>query len=174
MLYKFLLNRRLSLAPIDLKTKGEGDIGLIEQGIWDKILQIIPKISVSEHHPLSQIYLIHRVYRTPQFLHRIGLRDSPMCNRCHIHPASLLHMMWNCAKLVRYWSEVLSLIGTTFSVTIDETPLTCILGYVEDVATDLMEQLAVARLLFMARKVIAYHWLDSDPPVLQEFINKVN
>lgn len=83
-------------------------------------------------------------------------------------------MMWNCPKLVRYWGDVLSLIGSVYQVTVEETPLTCILGYVEDVATDPMEQLAIARLLYMARKVIAYHWLDSDPPVLQEFIGKVN
>lgn len=126
----------ISRSPIDLKTKWEGDIGPIEQGIWEEILQMIPKISVSEQHRLSHIFLIHRVYRTLQFLHKIGLRDSPMCNRCYVHPASLLHMMWNCPKLVRYWGDVLSLIGSIYPVTIEETPLTCILGYVEDVATD--------------------------------------
>lgn len=50
LLYKFILGRRLSQSPIDLKTKWEGDIGPIEQGIWEDILQMIPKISVSEQH----------------------------------------------------------------------------------------------------------------------------
>lgn len=76
-------------------------------------------------------------------------------------------MMWNCPKLVRYWGgggDVRSLINSVFSVNVDTTPLTCILGYVEDVATNADEKLAIARMLFMTRKVIAYHWLDSAPP----------
>lgn len=60
---------------IDLKTKWEGDIGPIEPGIWDDILQAIPKIALSEKHRLSQIFLVHRLYRTPLFLHKIGLRE---------------------------------------------------------------------------------------------------
>lgn len=95
-------------------------------------------------------------------------------NRCHVHPASLMHMMWNCPKLVRYWNYVISVIQSVFSVLIDATPLTCLLGYVEEVATDVAEKIAIARMLFIARKVIAYHWLDSEPPTLQEFIRKIN
>lgn len=174
VIYRYLLTQLFSKHPVDLKTKWEGDLGPIEPGIWEEILQAIPKVSVSEQHRLSQIYLIHRVYRTPLFLHKIGLRDSPICNRCCIHPASLLHMMWNCPKLVRYWDEVISLINATYSVTIDTDPMTCILGYVEDLTVDAYEKIAIARILFMARKVIAYHWLDSAPPIRQELINKVN
>lgn len=59
ILYKYLLFRRMLQFPIDLKSKWEGDIGPIEPGIWDEILQAIPKISVSEHHRVLQIFLIH-------------------------------------------------------------------------------------------------------------------
>lgn len=161
-------------APVDLRTKWEGDIGPIEPGLWEEMLQNIPRISLSEQHRLSQIFLIHRVYRTPLFLHKIGLRDSPICNRCRIHPASLLHMMWNCPKLVRYWGEVKSLIDSVFSISLEESPLTCILGYVEDVLVAQEEKIAIARILYMARKVLAYHWLDEDPPLIGELVIKVN
>lgn len=39
---------------------------------------------------------------------------------------------------------------------------------------DFDEKIAIARILFMARKGIAFHWLDSNPPTIQELINKVN
>lgn len=81
-----------------------------------------------------------------------------------MHPASLLHMMWNCPKLVRYWKDVTSLISSVFAVTMDVTPLTCLLGYVENIAVDLDEKVAFARILYMAGKVLAYHWLDEGPP----------
>lgn len=135
----------------------ERDIGPIESGIWDEMLSIIPKLSLSEQHRLSHIYLIHRVYRTPLFLNKIGLRDSPLCNRCNIHPAGLLHMLWHCLKLVRYWTGVISHINSTFSITLDASPLTCILGHVEDLTTGTEGKIAVARTLYMARKVIAQH-----------------
>lgn len=174
VLYRCLFAKQSSKYPLDLKAKWEGDLGPIEPGLWEELLQAIPKVSVSEQHRLSQLYLIHRVYRTPLFLHKIGVRDSPMCNRCNIHPASLMHMFWHCPKLVRYWKEVTSLINMVYSVNIALEPLCCVLGYVEDLAVDDHEKLAIARILFMARKVIAYHWLDSAPPVKQELINKVN
>lgn len=174
VLYRYLLSENFSKTPVDLRSRWEGDIGPIEPGIWEEILQAVPKISVSEQHRLSQIYLLHRVYRTPLFLHKIGLRDSPICNRCCVHPASLMHLMWNCPKLVRYWGEVVSLINSVFSSCIDLDPMTCILGYVEDIPVNSDEKLAVSRILYMARKVIAFHWLDSEPPTKQELVNKVN
>lgn len=45
-----------------------------------------PKLSMGEHHRFSQLYLLHRVYHTPLFLNKVGLRDSPLCNRCHANP----------------------------------------------------------------------------------------
>lgn len=83
-------------------------------------------------------------------------------------------MMWNCPKLVRYWREVTSLTDSVFTIRVDLTPLTCVLGYVEDLAIDRNEQLAVARILYMAQKVLAFHWLDNAPPTLRELVNKVN
>lgn len=44
---------------------------------------------------------------------------------------------------------------------------------VENVAVDVEEKTAIARILFMARKVIAFHWLDISPPTIQELINKL-
>lgn len=78
-------------------------------------------------------------------------------------------MFWHCAKMVRYWTGVLARITSVFTVHIDATPLTCILGHVEDLATGDEGKLAIARVLYMARKRIAQHWLDSCPPTIKEF-----
>lgn len=173
ILYRYLLHAAHSKSLLLYRTRWEGDLGPIEDGVWDEILSMIPQISLSEQHRLSHIYLIHRVYRTPLFLHKIGVRGSPLCNRCNIHPAGLLHMFWNCPKLVRYWEKVLDHINVVFSISIDATPLTCVLGHVEDLSSTPEIKLAIARVLYMARKVIARHWLDSQPPTFVEFVNKV-
>lgn len=65
-------------------------------------------------------------------------------------------------------------ITSVFSVYVDDTPLTCVLGHVEDLATGVEGKIAIARILYMARKVIAQHWLDPHPPTVREFEDKVN
>lgn len=55
---------------------------------------------------------------------------------------------------------------------LDATPLTCILGHVEDTTPE--GKIAIARALYMARKVIAQHWLDPQPPTITEFENKID
>lgn len=61
-----------------------------------------------------------------------------------------------------------------YSVDISLAPFICILGYVEDVSSDDCTKVSVARLLFMARKLIAQHWLDVTSPSRAEYVNKVN
>ncbi|KAG9464656.1 hypothetical protein GDO78_019581 [Eleutherodactylus coqui] len=81
-------------------------------------------------------------------------------------------MMWRCPKLQRYWTEVCSLIHAVYEIQLEFTPLVCILGYVNDVPLEENEKLAVARILYLARKLIAQHWLDEALPALAELRKK--
>lgn len=83
-------------------------------------------------------------------------------------------MFWNCPKLVRYWTEVIDRIKSVLLISVDTTPLTYILGYVEDLPTEVEGKIAIARILYMARKVIAQRWLDPRPPTVKQFEGKVN
>lgn len=77
-LYKHLLYTFHLKFPATFQARWEGDVGHIEQNIWDEILSMVPKRSLDEQHRLSQIYLIHRVaplyfctksdYRTPHYV----------------------------------------------------------------------------------------------------------
>lgn len=53
-------------------------------------------------------------------------------------------MFWNGPKLVRYWKGVLNCINLVFSVMKDATPLTCILGHVENLHTTPEGKIAIA------------------------------
>lgn len=100
------------------------DIGPIEPGSWNEILQITPKLSVGKQHYLCHIYLLHRVYRTTLFLHKIDLRDYPIWDRCIMHPAALLHMMWHCPKIKPF--KLFSVtFGCCWCYTLDMQTLLC-------------------------------------------------
>lgn len=65
-------------------------------------------------------------------LHKWGRRDSPICPKCHAHPGDLIHMLWRCPKLVRYWNCVVTRINSVFQVQLELEPLVCLLGSLEE------------------------------------------
>lgn len=71
---------------------------------------------------------IFRVYRTPEFLHAIGPRSEPTCARCG-NKGTLIHPLWQCPKLQRYWMEEVGTLNELLDVNISVEPLTCLLRY---------------------------------------------
>lgn len=106
----------------------EKDLGPIDGETWELCLASAPLASVSTSHKLLHIFLLHRVYRTPTKLQKWGLRDSPICPKCDKQEGDLLHMMWKCPKLFRYWQYVLSTISQVFQFPILNDPVVCLLG----------------------------------------------
>lgn len=96
------------------------------------------------------------------------------CPRCGFSPADHLHMLWSCPELEHLWREVVDIINRVYSVKVSLSPFVCVLGYVEDVSEEDCTRVAVARMLFMVRKVIAQHWLDVSAPSIAEYVNKIN
>lgn len=83
-------------------------------------------------------------------------------------------MMWRCPKLVRYWSEILQIISTTFRVKLELEPKTCILGYIDRELGDRSAAIATARCLYQARKLIAQSWQSKTPPTPEEWVRTIN
>lgn len=102
------------------------------------------------------------------FLQKLGC-GSPLCNRCHIHPAGLLHVFWHCLKQVRYWTGVPDRINLILSVSVDATTLTCILGHVEDLATRMEGKMWLLEHYIWPERL----GLDSHPPTVWELENKI-
>lgn len=56
-----------------------------------------------------------RAYRTSSQVYRWGRRDSPICPKCCGEEGTLIHLMWRCPKLFRYWREVTDTISRVYS-----------------------------------------------------------
>ncbi|CAI9536469.1 unnamed protein product, partial [Staurois parvus] len=109
--YTQLLSTAQDQASLRSRAQWSRDIGEFAGEVWDAALESVPGISLSSSHKLSQLFILHRVYRTPVQLYQWGRRDSPDCPRCRVQQGDFTHMLWHCPKLHRYWSEVLLFIS---------------------------------------------------------------
>lgn len=51
--------------------------------------------------------------------------------RCGDPNGDLIHMVWRCSKLHRYWREVLSTINLVYGSSINVDPKICVLGCID-------------------------------------------
>lgn len=107
----------------------EKDLGTIDGDVWETLLNSVPLVSVSVTQKLSDLFQLHRAYRTPQQLHKWGSRDSPLFSKCQQAHGDLLHM---CPKLFCYWTEVISTIPRVYNYQLQKDPVACLLGALEE------------------------------------------
>lgn len=62
--------------------------------------------SYSINSSLIQFKVIHRTHYSKTKLHRYNPR-SPICDKCSLGEANLLHSLTLCPKIENYWSELL-------------------------------------------------------------------
>lgn len=106
MLYKSLLWEYLKNFPLQVRDKWIADLVHISNEQWDFILDLTPKLSLSEAQRFSQLFLVHQVYKSPSLLFKIGIRADSACPRCNLDGEHLMHMFWECTVLVSgmlYW-----------------------------------------------------------------------
>lgn len=150
------------------------DIGDIDGHQWDMALESIPATSVSASHKLSQLFILHRAYRTPIQLHGWGRRDSPLCPKCKVHQGDFIHLLWRCPKLHWYWAEVSQCISRLAQVTVPLNPLAYLLGAIDEEMYLRGMYYMITRLLYLARKFIARYWMASTVLTRKQWITYVN
>lgn len=128
-----------------------------------------PQVSVPPSQKMLQLFFLHIVYYTPKKLFRYGYRVDDKCPRCQ-GTGDLIHMMWRCPKLFRYWNEILEDINSTFGLKLELDATICLLGKIEENNVPVNIKLTVIRCLFQARKIKALNWQSVRPPTLEECV----
>ena len=57
-----------------------------------------------------QLKILYRILGTHQYLHKIGLSDSPICSRCNNTSESILHRLAQCNESKNFWISLENLI----------------------------------------------------------------
>lgn len=173
-IYRDLLTEHLKSYPLQVLNKWIAEVGHISEEQWSSVLDLTPLLSPCEAQRLSQLFLVHRVYRTPAFLYKIGVRADSQCPRCGRDNAHLMHMIWDCSALAPYWKDILDLIHLVYGIRLPSDPKVCILGLLDTDDTAAPSSLGILRMLFQARKLIAFHWLRPSPPTVREYTIRMN
>lgn len=129
---------------------------------------------VSFSDPKTVSFIMHRTYRTSIQLLRWGRRDAPICPKWQLNLGSLIHMLWKCLKLVRYWEEVVITINCIDQVQLQLNLITCILGGLLEEFYLPSTYIALVRLRYLARKMIARYWLSPQVPTSHQWVQQVN
>lgn len=173
-IYESLIMQISKTMSLKCRTSWGEDIGHITDEEWSAIMETVPKVSLSSSQKLTQLFIIHRTYRTPYKLYKWNRRDEPFCPRCKIDNGTLIHMLWKCPKLQRYWSEIISSINKIWNLTFVVDPKLCLLGWLDEELYTPHTYRAITRMLFIARKLIAKKWLSVTPPTHAEWVNTIN
>lgn len=118
--------------------------------------------SLFPSHQLTQLFILHRVYRTPEFLCAIGLRSDPACPRCG-NLGSLIHLLWLCHKLQRYWAEVVGVPNGLLEVNFLVDSLVYLFGYIDHAMPKSPVRITVVHALFVACRQITHKWTSWHP-----------
>ena len=75
-----------------IKAKWESELGLpIPDDIWESSLEQVHGCSLNARHCLIQFKVIHRIHYSKVRLHSIYPDVSPICEKCELVDADLLH-----------------------------------------------------------------------------------
>lgn len=85
-----------------------------------------------------------------------------------------MHMLWECSVIGKFWTDVLSLIHRVYGLALPSQPKVCIMGLIGDIAGSMPRLLGIFHLLFQARKLLAFHLIQSSPSSISEYINRLN
>lgn len=105
--YQMLLTHHLRAHPIKSVSLWEGDLGPLTGDQWVEALQSSSTCSLNVAQKVSRLYIILGVHYTPKKLHKMGRLADPLCGRCRQHTGDVIHLLWQCPKLHRFWSAVL-------------------------------------------------------------------
>lgn len=93
---------------------------------WEEALQSVQMSPLSMSQRLSLLYIIFHVHYNPSKLSTIGIQVESICTRCRQDHENLIHMLWRCSKLCRYWERVINVINQPFDTGVKLDPKQCL------------------------------------------------
>ena len=118
-----------------------------------------------------QFKLLHHILPNNKLLHKMGIKNSALCNFCNQEEDSILHYLWGCPVAKRFWTSFNNWLSSALDLEVFElTPKETVLDIFSDESS---LQKIVPFLFLVARNYIhCCKWTDARP-VLNIFKIKV-
>ena len=172
--YKGLLES-LPVNTENTKKKWEHDLLIeISPEDWSDICDKIHNCSYNLRHKLSQFNLIHRVYYTPEKLHRMDSEMSFLCWRCKKQRGTFFHMFWTCSAVSSFWHSVVNRISSCLGISVPYSPRLCLFGTGREDGWNRHQKQYMDLAFLAAKKCITIHWKSSIPPTIAHWLNELS
>ena len=92
-----------------------------------------------------------------------------MCDRCKLHQATLIHMFWDCPKLLDYWK--FDMLSRTTDEHLEPSAFLALFGVVTQnfvLNNNKLRLLSFATLI--ARRQILIRWKECNPPTFAQWV----
>ena len=150
---------------LGVKRKWEEDLECnFEEAEWESLCIGSQYFSFNSRHKIIQYSLIHRIYYTPDRLHRIKPQYSEFCPRCKTGTGTLIHMFWSCPCLNTSWISIVNELSDIIGTTIPTEPRIILLGDTSMIKVNKNKLKFIRIALIIANKCIAMQWKDEHPP----------
>lgn len=113
---------------------------------------------------LMTIKILHRAHAAPNRFSKYRKDVSPVCLKCKTEIIDLTHCYWSCAKVQKYWNDILTKIQKEMKRKLGLGSVSLLLGLLNDCVTDLKRLYNV--LTFFAQRNILTHWITDKAPSL--------
>ena len=158
-----------------IKNEWEQDLQLtIDDDLWEAILQKVHTSSMCARHSLIQFKVVHRAHLSKTRLASIYPQISPICDKCGLSDATLVHMYWFCPALEGYWRGIFEALSTIFENRVDPNPIIALFGLVPDgIILPPNSNRIVAFTTLLARRLILMNWRGAVSPTTTHWIRDV-
>ena len=150
------------------------DIPELTEEIWQEVLPLQVPSVISSRDKVIQTKLLYRSYFTPCLLFKLSRIPSALCSRCGAADGTFFHMMWECAPIRKFWSEVTAFISSLTEIPNICNPLRCLLGHIDDETISKNMQTFLRIVLFYAKKSITFHWKSPSLPTITFWLTTIN
>ena len=97
--------------PLKCQQKWSNILGNINN--WKEVFETPFKVTRDPKLQYFQFKFINFLIPTNTFLYKIGKKDTEMCFFCNEFPERLIHLFWECEKVIQFWIHVIDWLNST-------------------------------------------------------------
>ena len=86
---------------------------------WEKAVERPYQTTQNTRLLWLQFRIIHRILATDSLLYKMKIVNTDKCTFCKEDPGTLLHILWECRHVVKFWNELINFLGIDLDLNTD-------------------------------------------------------
>lgn len=146
---------------------------IIMDSQWKRACIMAHKCSLSTRFLETAYKVLTHWYVTPEKIHKWFPQSPDTCWRCNKEKGTLLHIWWQCERIIPFWNGVTDVIHR-----ITETKLildaACCLLHISNFTFKRYKNSLCRHLLNAAKSLIPLYWKSTTTPTMKDWLHKIS